>query len=281
MKMKHLVAATAVALVMTTAGFAFDGKRIDVRPENVNGSKVASMVEDLRSKAQYFVFLSGGASKMTEESRTKLIQLFDAFRLMSEQGIHFGVADGGTKAGIMEAAGDARKNSGNAFNLLGISPGPEITTTDEEGKTAVDPNHSHLMAVFNDPWLVQQKTYGWEPSWGFWGSETKIMYEVFSKLDEGRSSVTIVANGGGITLDEVSENIKQGRRMIVLKGSGRGADAIVSLLENTVPTDEEVIKRVEKSRKIGVLENRELFTIFPISRGAEAFARIIGAQLDR
>ena len=279
--MKFSVTVFLTLVLFATNAIAFTGKRIDVLPDELNGPKVRSMVQELRSRANYFIFLSGGASKMSENARLQLIGLFDAFRLMAEREVSFTVADGGTQAGIMEAAGKARLLSGNAFSLLGISPGPEITTIGEPNKTAVDPNHSHLMAVFNPPWLEVQKEYGWEPSWGYWGSETKVMYEVFAKLAQDKPSVTIVANGGGITLDEVSENIKQQRKMIVIKGSGRGADAIVSLLENTEPSDEEVKKRREKARKIGVLKNRELFTIFPISGGAERLADIIGAKLSR
>jgi SLOG in TRPM, prokaryote len=43
---------------------------------------------------------------------------------------------------------------------------------------------------------------------------TLAMYWLFAKLAEGRPSVTIVANGGGITLAEVESNVRAGRRMI-------------------------------------------------------------------
>ena len=56
------------------------------------------------------------------------------------------------------------------------------------------------------------------------------------KLADGRPAVTIVANGGGITLTEVDANIRAGRRMIVIEGSGRAADALVSLLKKTIPS---------------------------------------------
>ena len=47
-----------------------------------------------------------------------------------------------------------------------------------------------------------------------WGSETDTMYWLFARLTSDRPSVTIVANGGGITLKEVAANVQAGRRMI-------------------------------------------------------------------
>ncbi len=66
------------------------------------------------------------------------------------------------------------------------------------------------------------------------------MYWLFAELAEGRPSVTIVANGGGITLAEVESNVRAGRRMILIEGSGRAADALVSLLQKTQVSDAEV-----------------------------------------
>ena len=68
--------------------------------------------------------------------------------------------------------------------------------------------------------------------------------------------------------------------MIVIKGSGRGADAIVSIIEGTEPTDTEVLKRKKKAVKIGVHENMELFEVFHIERGSVALADQIERLLD-
>ena len=59
------------------------------------------------------------------------------------------------------------------------------------------------------------------------------MYWLFGALAEGRPSVAIVANGGGITLNEVESNVRAGRRIILIEGSGRAADALVSLVRKT------------------------------------------------
>ena len=121
--------------------------------------------------------------------------MFDALSLLTKAGHRLAVGDGGTKAGIMEAAGLARKASGYAFPLIGLAPAAEIPP---RGPTPVDPNHSHIVAVDNPA----------APAGDAWGSETGTMYWLFAQLAEGRPSVTIVANGGGITLAEVEANVR-------------------------------------------------------------------------
>ncbi len=233
---------------------------------------VVRVIEAMRSEADAFVFLSGGASNMSDDDRAALLDLFRCFEILSDRGLRFAVGDGGTKAGIMEAAGRARFATGNSFPLLGISPAPEIGFDGRSGSTEMDPNHSYVLAVTNDPWLEDQKKNGWEPSWGYWGSETETMYEIFRRLAQGRPSVTIVANGGGITLDEVEQNLQQSRRMIVIAGSGRAADAIVAALEGKEPDSEEVSRHRDRVASLAVRERTDRFRIFPLGEGPEALA---------
>ena len=239
------------------------------------------MIHLYRSRADAFVFLSGGASNMSESARGQLLGLFSTFELLSRRGLRFAVGDGGTKAGIMAAAGLARRASGDAFLLLGVAPSPQIRPPGEPGKTAIEPHHSHVVAVHNDGWVDARRKEGWDPSQGYWGSETSAMYEIFGRLAEGRPSVAIVANGGNVTLDEVRQNIEQGREVIVIAGSGRAADAIASLLEGGAPVDQEVVRFREKAGEVGVLENRRLFTVLPLEKGAPALADLLFSKLSR
>jgi hypothetical protein len=164
------------------------------------------------------------------------------------------VADGGTQAGIMEAAGSARRHSGLAFPLIGVAPAGEIPP---RGKTPVDRNHSHIVAVDNPS----------APAQDAWGSETETMYWLFAQLAEGRPSITVVANGGGITLREVDANVRAGRRMILIEGSGRAADALVSLLRKTTPADAEVATLRASAEKSGLMRRPELFEVLPLAAG--------------
>ena len=231
-----------------------------------NNAQLSSLIAEIRGQADAFVFLSGGAAKMGEDQQRKLLAMFEALTLVAKAGRRIAVGDGGTQAGIMEAAGRARAASGNAFPLIGVAPAGEIPP---RGETPIDPHHSHVVAV-DDPSA---------PAHDSWGSETDAMYWLFAKLTEGRPSVAIVANGGGITLKEVESNVRAGRGMIVIEGSGRAADALVSLLQKTTVTDPDVVSLREQAEQATLTRRPELFTIVSHEGGAPALRDAITAAI--
>ena len=231
-------------------------------------ARLSALIAEIRSQADVFVFLSGGASSMREDHQRQLLAMFEGLGMLAKGGRRIAVCDGGTQAGIMEAAGKARRNSGYAFPLIGVTPANEIPP---RGKTPIDPNHSHIVAVDN-PSAPAQDT---------WGSETETMYWLFAKLAEGRPSATVVANGGGITLTEVEANVRAGRRMILIEGSGRAADALVSLLQGTTPSDAEVANLRERAEKARLTRRPELFEVVAMQAGAEGLRDATIAALSR
>ena len=227
--------------------------------------QLSALIAEIRTQADGFVFLSGGASRMSEDHQRQLLAMFDALMLVARSGRRIAVGDGGTQAGIMEAAGHARRSSGNAFALIGVAPARELQP---RGKTPVDLNHSHVVAVDNPS----------APAQDSWGSETDTMYWLFAKLAEGRPSVTIVANGGGITLAEVDANVRAGRRMILIEGSGRAADALISLVRKTPVSDREIVNLRERAEKAALARRPELFQIVPLQSGSAGLRdAIVGA----
>jgi hypothetical protein len=229
-------------------------------------AQLSSLIVEIRSEADAFVFLSGGASKMRKDHQRKLLAMFEALALVAKGGLRIAVGDGGTRAGIMEAAGRARRASGNAFSLIGVAPAREVQP---RGKTPLDPKHSPIVAV-DDPSATAHDS---------WGSETVTMYWLFAKLSEGRPSVTIVANGGGITLKEVESNVRAGRRMILIEGSGRAADALVSLLHQTKVTAPEVVSLRDQAEKAALTRRPELFRVVPLQGGASSLRDAITAAI--
>jgi SLOG in TRPM, prokaryote len=249
---------------------------IHVRAADVaTSADVARLVRDTRARADAFVFLSGGASKMSPEAQRRLRALVDALALLTARGVRLAVGDGGTQAGIMEAAGLARRAAGSVFPLIGVAPAPDVTASGEAGKTSVDPNHSQVVTVENPGWADARRAEGWKPQDGYWGSETAAMYAIFGRFAEGRPSVALVANGGAIALDEVRENLAQRRPIIVIAGSGRAADAIVSLLDGTIPTDVDVQGLREKAAALDIPANRSLLRVFRLEDGPEALAKLL------
>jgi hypothetical protein len=246
------------------------------RDSAATDAKLRGIIEDLRTQTDAYVFVAGGASKMDPENQRQLLALFDAFAILAKRGTRLLVGDGGTQAGIMEAAGIVRLKSGRAFPLVGVAPASEITTSSEaisDGtqKTPVEPHHSHIIAVDD---LGRDKTKD------AWGTETPTMYQVFARLAQGRPSVSIVANGGEIVLSEVEENVRAGRHIILIAGSGRAADALVSLLDDTTPTVDEVVTLRAKAAERDLLRRRDLFEVFRLDDGTpDDLARVLAAGL--
>jgi hypothetical protein len=212
------------------------------------------LIDEIRSRADAFVFLCGGASTMPTGLERRLAKMLDALGMVAKQ-TRIAVGDGGTHAGIMRAAGQARETSGSTFALIGVAPAAKIPPI---GATKVDPNHTHIVAV--------RSVDARKP--GSWGSETETMYWLFGRLAEGRPSVTVVANGGSIVLKEVEANVRAGRPMILVEGSGRAADAIVSLLRGTTPIDQDVARLRKTAESRGLVARSELYRVVPLSAGA-------------
>ncbi len=228
------------------------------------------LIDGLRRATTAAIFLSGGASKIDDSTKQKVLELFGALAVLARSGLAILVGDGGTQAGIMEAAGLARHLSGNAFPLVGVAPAEEILPVGAPGKTPIDPNHSHIVAVSNP---------AWGPSDGSWGSETATMYRIFERLAAGRPSVAMVANGGAIALDEVRANVRANRPIVVIAGSGRAADAIASLLRDEQPRDAQVLELRNKAVALGLPDRRELFHVFEVEAGPSALAELLRRQL--
>ena len=229
-------------------------------------ARLADLIAEIRGLADRFVFLVGGASEMDAERYRLAVAMLDAFTSLALDGYRLAVGDGGTKAGIMEAAGLARRRSGNRFPLVGVAPAIDVPP---RGSTPLDPNHSHIVTVA-DPSVTTPEA---------WGTETGIMYWLFGRLSEGRPSVAVLVDGGGVALKEVVANVEAGRPLIVLEGSGRAADAIASLAKGATPAHD-VAELGRMAQAMGALARPELLHVLPIDAGAtglrSAMLEIIG-----
>ncbi|WP_461123059.1 hypothetical protein [Saccharothrix stipae] len=147
--------------------------------------------------------LVGGADGM---ERTDLDALAGALRdlvpLLDECGAV--VVDGGTDVGVMRAAGRARAAAGGAFPLIGVAAEVAVDVG------VFEPNHTHLVLV---------------PG-GTWGDESPWLADVADVVAGSRPSLTVLANGGLITFDDAEHSLDRDRPLVVLRGSGRTADAI-------------------------------------------------------
>jgi TRPM family ion channel len=246
--------------------------RVGTSPE------IQALVEEYRAGAEAFVFLSGGAAEVSDAVSGQLRALLDALSRVAAEGVRLAVGDGGTRAGIMEWAGLVRQGSGAAFPLLGVAPAAEVTATGEPGRTAIDPNHSHVVLVSN-PEGTQRQGADRTGGGGRWGAETDAMYEIFGRLSAGRASVAVVVNGGAITLDEVRRNLVQRRPILVVAGSGRAADAIVARVRGITPPEPAARQFLDAVDDLGLDAHRDLVHVVDLRAGAAGLAERLSQLL--
>jgi hypothetical protein len=197
------------------------------------------------------VFVMGGAGKTDDEVNQKLMAVLPQALAQAAKERKLLVGDGGTQSGVMIATGEGRKRAIEAqydFVLLGVAPKEELSEfyPDQEGKYPIEPNHTHAVAVASKPEDVGE--------YGAWGNETRKMYELFGKLSEGKPGIGIVVNGGGITVNEVIQNMKQGRRLIVLENTGRAADGLAAIKRKFSP---ELLQCSQEQQKTSEEEEEE------------------------
>ena len=253
--------------------------RVDARGVATSRT-VRTLIEEYRAAAEAFLFLSGGASEVSDAVSGQLRALLDALPRLVAQGLRLAVGDGGTRAGIMEWAGLVRRRSGGAFPLLGVAPAEEVAVASEPGRTAIDPNHSHVVLVTNPEW-TRRRSADHAGGGGHWGAETDAMYEIFGRLSAGRASAALVVNGGPVTLDEVRHNLAQRRPIVVVAGSGRAADAIATHVRGSESTEPAVRPRRNAVDGLGLDAHPDLVHIVDLRAGAAGLAERLSEILRR
>lgn len=155
----------------------------------------------------------GGAGGMSAEDRARVEDLIRNRLLPVLERHGAAVVDGGTDAGVMRILGRARRELGIRLALLGVAAEGTVRVPGRDpGAHAADlePGHSAVLLVPGDAW----------------GDESPWIADVAGQLAGRRPSATLVINGGEITYADVEHSLAGSRPVLVLKGSGRTADAI-------------------------------------------------------
>ncbi len=167
---------------------------------------------------QPLLLLNGGASKMSSDEVGQLRPLVAEGVARATAQNHIAVIDGGTQAGIMQMMGEGRAAAKGTAPLIGVCPAALVTWRDalhnDDDRAQLDPNHTHFILTEGDDW----------------GDETKTMFEVATTLAGDKPSLALLANGGQVARAEMLHNIRQGREVIVIAGSGRLADTLAQAL---------------------------------------------------
>jgi SLOG in TRPM, prokaryote len=182
------------------------------------------------------LFISGGASAMTEEDIQRTRILMDTGIAAFAEKHNITVIDGGTEAGVMNMIGEAREKNKYSFPLIGVAPVHKISYPGYVGhstESTLQSNHSHFVLVDADDW----------------GGESNMIVGLAKALAASNAPIMgILINGGQIAEREVYLATSQGLSkmpLLVVDGSGRTADNISTAFK-TQQTDSSLIQAIIK-----------------------------------
>ncbi len=229
-------------------------RAVHVRDEVDSDTLLSAIAVDL---PRALIVITGGAGGMSEEEIERMRPLFvDGLAYLASQK-HIAILDGGTDSGVMRLAGEGAARYYLTAPLIGVCPAAQVTWpghSNPEAVTSLEPHHSHFV-------LTAGKEFG---------TESETIYAIADALDKQIPSVALLVNGGAITYDEARRNAEQDREIIVLKGSGRAADAIAAAIESGRPA---------KDRRVAEIVRRATITLFNVEAGSEAFVELLQRKL--
>lgn len=174
------------------------------------------------AEPRYTLVIVGGASGLDDSQYAQLTGLFNRVLAPLSEELQLYVIDGGTDAGVMRLMGQARTSIGGTFPLIGVAPRSLVNLPDRAVEhpdaSTLEPNHTHCLLVPGDNW----------------GDESPWIAEIATLLSGTHESMTILINGGAVTVEDAYASVKAGREIVIVSGSGRVADDITDALRYKV-----------------------------------------------
>lgn len=182
--------------------------------------KISECLESLElNNEQPVIVVVGGAGGIREDDWKPIRKALD---IIAQAAHEFGAAiiDGGTDSGVMAINGQIRAQKEYKFPLIGIAavgtvkwPGRKLSLKERmalnEYAGPLDANHTHFILTPGNEW----------------GDESPWLAEIATQLAGNQPSVAVLINGGQISRDmDVPNNMKAGRTVLVIEGTGRAAD---------------------------------------------------------
>lgn len=207
------------------------------------------------------ILLLGGADRLPHELEAQLARLLG--RGLANAAMETGalILDGGTRSGIMSLMGQGVAERRQRLQLVGVAPAERVTwpggpsPDGPAARTPLDEQHTHFV-------LVDSST---------WGGESHTLYALAAALADGEPVTVVLANGGGVSKQEVLAAVRHGWPLVVLQGSGRLADELVSLRARHPPDiGDPVLAEILSDGNI---------CIFPLEGSPEEFQQLLDREL--
>ncbi|MBV9959166.1 MAG: hypothetical protein JO360_12135 [Acidobacteria bacterium] len=216
-------------------------------PEETDAQSLIAALD--LSEPRALLILNGGTAELDAHVAASLEELFSAAaRTVIEQG--FTVITGATDAGIFRLFGDALEKAGTlSAPCIGVTSAGQVKPSD------LEPHHTHFVLV-----EVEE-----------WSESVPLMYRLAAELSRRCPSLVLFASGGEITIDEMRQNVEQGREMIVIAGSGRSSDALTAALRGE-PSAVEPFKSIAREARV---------TVFDLAEPPAALSNLIRSRLAK
>lgn len=212
---------------MTTITIPFDERRTALAVTLDAAADPASALAALHLPPfSGVIVVHGGAGGMEPECMQAVRDFLAAGVIPLAQQRQLLLVDGATHVGVPLILGELRQRAGATFPLVGVMPhrfalylgGPPP----DEQRYPLNPGHSHFVFVSGDAF----------------GAESALLVGLLRAT--GKPGLVLVINGGQIVLEEVQRHAALGNPIVLVRGSGRMADALAdptSAERQTLPPD--------------------------------------------
>jgi hypothetical protein len=202
---------------------------------------LAGAVQELNVGGRPALVVVGGASGMSAAEARRLRPLFTDVIAPLAQRLSVTAIDGGSDAGVMRLLGSARGAGAWTFPLIGVIVDELAGYSDASGANAVDlePHHTHFVLVPGAEW----------------GEEAPWLARLATVVAGSERSATVLVNGGEVALADVRHSVEAGRRVVVLDGSGRTADALAAAVRGK--RDDDRLTALAASRFVHAVDARD------------------------
>jgi hypothetical protein len=182
----------------------------------------------------------GGAGRLDDDARERLTDAFAEVIAPAVARNGAVAVDGGTDVGVMRLFGRAHA-AHPRFPLIGVLaagtvefPG-NVPQIDDFAR--LEPGHTHFVVVPGRDW----------------GDEVPYLPLVAEAVAGGAPRVTMLVDGGDISLSDALLAVERGSPLLVLRGSGRLADRVAAAAEGCDPAGDERIGRLAQSDLVRVV----------------------------
>jgi hypothetical protein len=192
---------------------------------------------------EHAILLHAGADKSTQELMDKLEPTFREQLAPLASKYNIPMIDGGTNSGFVGMMGKARAASRGTFPLIGVTPldNAALPNLTGEMRYALEQNHTHVVLVKG----------------GQFGVESEILIGLGRAI--ARNPIALLINGGEIVRKEARMVARMGIPMLVMEGSGRLADELVTAVRKR-ETSSDILR---ETIQIGVIRTCTAETLIP------------------